>query len=176
MARSPPLNSEMLCNCLPGGFAEISIPQLSGSFSSSNERSARPPSKSSANISLKLARTWANVSANNFLVVELIREITSSSSRRDSDLNFQRRLAHLPMAAFLLQLTERIAQAAQLGFPFLHCPEPNGTLGRDFVRGRFRFGCARGLFLDRNFSVAVFLCLRRELAFVTGDIGPAGRN
>ena len=96
--------------------------------------------------------------------------------RQVFDLHLQLRLAHLPMAAFFLQLAERIAQAAQFGFPFLHCPEPNGTLGRDFVRGRFRFGCARGLFPDRNFSVAVFLCLRRELAFVTGDIGPAGRN
>src|SRR5205807_2490133 len=49
MDRSPPLSREMLCNCLPGGLAVISIPQLSGSFSSSNDRSARPPLKRSAN-------------------------------------------------------------------------------------------------------------------------------
>src|SRR5207249_690983 len=148
MARSPPLNSEMLCNCLPGGFAEISIPQLSGSFSSSNERSARPPSKSSANISLKLARTWANVSATNFFFgafqlcpqrfpkcsfvrtegaqIDLV--APRNIFRQVFDLHLQLRLAHLPMAAFFLQLAERIAQAAQFGFPFLHCPEPNGTL------------------------------------------------
>ena len=61
----------------------ISMPQLSGSLSSSNDRSARPPPKSSANISRKLIRTWAKVSLNNFLVVELICAITSSNSRRE---------------------------------------------------------------------------------------------
>src|SRR5207253_4324763 len=83
MERSPPLSSEMICNCFPGGLAMISIPQLSGSFSSSRDRSARPPPKSSVNISRKLIRTWANVSPNNFLVVELICAITSSNSRRE---------------------------------------------------------------------------------------------
>jgi hypothetical protein len=72
MARSPPLSNETLCSCLPGGLALISMPQLSGSFSSSSDKSARPPLKSSANISRKFMRTCENVSANNFLVVELI--------------------------------------------------------------------------------------------------------
>src|SRR5689334_22663242 len=62
----------MLCSCLPGGFAVISIPQLSGSFSSSNDRSARPPPNSSVNMSRKFVRTCAKVSLNNFRVVELI--------------------------------------------------------------------------------------------------------
>ena len=61
----------------------ISIPQLSGSFSSINDKSARPPPNSSANISRKFVRTWTNVSVNNFFVVELIRAMTSSNSRRE---------------------------------------------------------------------------------------------
>ncbi len=32
------------------------------------------------------------------------------------------------------------------------------------------------MFLDRNFSIAAFLCLRRELAFIIGDIGASCRN
>src|SRR5439155_54188 len=80
------------------------------------------------------------------------------------------------MAALLLQLAQRIAQCAQFGFAFLDRAEPGRTLGPGFVRGRFSVGREGGLFLDRNFSIAAFLRLRRELAFITGDIGPARYN
>jgi len=56
MARSPPLSNETLCSCLPGGLALISIPQLSGSFSSSNDKSARPAAE-------KLSKHFAEVYA-----------------------------------------------------------------------------------------------------------------
>src|SRR6266849_5204172 len=84
LRKARPLSSETLCSCLPGGLALISIPQLSGSFSSSKDKSARPPPKSSANISPKFSRTCAKVSENNFLVVELICAITSSNLRREA--------------------------------------------------------------------------------------------
>ena len=68
-------------------------------------RSARPPPNISANISRKLIRTCANVSAKSFCVVLLIRAMTSSSSRRDGGqivvLRFEKTVALFELVVFV---------------------------------------------------------------------------
>jgi len=82
IARSPPLNNETLCSCFPGGLAADFNPAVRGSFSSTSDKSARRRRRAPQTFRGSY-RTCENVSANNFLVVELICAITSSNSARE---------------------------------------------------------------------------------------------
>ena len=69
----------MLCNCLPGGRATMSMPLSSTSLSSTSSRSALPPPNTSVNMARKFSRIWLKVAVNISRVWVLMRLMTSSN-------------------------------------------------------------------------------------------------
>ena len=91
-AFSPPDNSMTLCNRLPGGWATMSMPLSSGSFSSSSVMPALPPPNRVEKVSWKLALIAVKASRNRawvvssiLLIASLVCAIDSTRSRRCVD-------------------------------------------------------------------------------------------
>ena len=104
-AFSPPESSWTLCSRLPGGWAMISMPLSSGSFSSSSVRPARPPPNSVLKVSWKLRLIAANASVNRCRVVSSIRLMASARLRDRVDqilaLGGQERVAGFELVELL---------------------------------------------------------------------------
>ena len=69
--------------------------------------------------------------------------------RQVVDLHLQLALSNLLLAAVIVQLTERIAHFAQVGFALVDGPDLFRPLIREFGQGSFRIGRRSSLLFDR---------------------------